>query len=348
MPNYYDMSGEPAAASAQPTTADNGPTAAETVGATTTGTGVTQEQDDVQRLHKYNLPPPFFTGDYSQYEEWLFKLQAYLGLIDRDFDMVLQLAQVATRQNGDADIRAHIRNPTQATKSVDLSRDLHYILINRCQGAAATVVRQNRYNANRCETLRLLHNRFSLPVGTRSVGYLTKLLEPKFNEAQFEEQFLQWEYDINRYEKDNGTALPDGVKIAILLNKTKGALQQHLQLRAGQITNYNEIRVVILDYYKTISAFSRASSAVETNYNGGTAPMDVDNIWRKGRNYKGKGKGKGNYKGSKSKGKYRSKGHYKGFDKGNKGNYNKGGYNKSKGKGYSGSKGLEKPDSEGR
>ena len=289
MPNYYDMSGEPAAASAQPTTgADNGPTAEETIGATTTGT--TQGQEDVQRLHKYKLPPPFFTGDYSQYEEWLFKLQAYLGLIDRDFDMVLQLAQAATRQIEDADIRAHIRDPTQAAKAVDLSRDLHYILINICQGAAATVVRQNRYNANGCETLRLLHNRFSLPVGTRSVGYLTKLLEPTFNEAQFEEQFLRWEYDINRYEKDNGTALPDGVKIAILLNKTKGALQQHLQLRAGQITNYNEIRVVILDYYKTISAFSRASSAVGTNYNGGTAPIDVDNIWRNGRNYKGKGK----------------------------------------------------------
>ena len=137
-----------------------------------------------------------------------------------------------------------------------------------------------------------MHNRFSLPVGTRSVGYLTKLLEPTFNEAQFEEQFLQWEYNINRYEKDNGTALPDGVKIAILLNKTKGALQQHLQLRAGQITNYNEIRVVILDYYKTISAFSRASSAVGTNYNGGTAPMDVDNIWRKEETTKAKEKEK--------------------------------------------------------
>ena len=159
----------------------------------------------------------------------------------------------------------HIRDPTQATKAVDLSRDLHYILINICQGAAATVVRQNRYNANGCETLRLLHNRFSLPIGTRSVGYLTKLLEPTFNAAQFEEQFLQWEYDINHNEKDNGTALPDGVKIAMLLNKTKGALQQHLQLRAGQITNYNEIRVVMLDYYKTISAFSeRAQRLAQT------------------------------------------------------------------------------------
>ena len=60
--------------------------------------------------------------------------------------------------------------------------------------------------------------------------------------------------------------------------------------------------------------------------------MDVDNIWRKRRNYKGRGKGKGHYKGSKGKGKCRSKGHSKGFDKGNTGSYNKGGYNKSKGK----------------
>ena len=97
MPNYYDMSGEAASASAQQTTgAENGPTA-DTVGATTTGAG-TEQDNDVQRLHRYKLPPPFFTGDYSQYEEWLFKLQAYLGLIDRDFDLVLQLTQVATRQ----------------------------------------------------------------------------------------------------------------------------------------------------------------------------------------------------------------------------------------------------------
>ena len=64
----------------------------------------------------------------------------------------------STRQVEDANIRAYIRDPTQANKAVDLARDLHYILINICQGAAATVVRQNRYNAHGCETLRLLHN----------------------------------------------------------------------------------------------------------------------------------------------------------------------------------------------
>ena len=37
----------------------------------------------------------------------------------------------------------------------------------------------------------------------------------------------------------------------------------------------------MLNNYKTISALSRSTSAVGTNYNGGPALMDVDNIWKK-------------------------------------------------------------------
>ena len=88
-----------------------------------TGAG-TEQDNDVQRLHRYKLSPPFFAGDFSQCEEWLFKLQAYLGLIDRDFDLVLQLAQVATQQIEDADIRTHMLDP-KASEAVHLSRDLH-------------------------------------------------------------------------------------------------------------------------------------------------------------------------------------------------------------------------------
>ena len=79
MSNYYDMSGEAASASAQQTTgAENGPTA-DTVGG--------EQDNNVQKL------PP---GTPSMKNG--FKLQAYLGLVDRDFDLALQLAQVATRQ----------------------------------------------------------------------------------------------------------------------------------------------------------------------------------------------------------------------------------------------------------
>ena len=60
------------------------------------------------------------------------------------------------------------------------------------------------------------------------------LSKPKFEEQNFEKSFLHWEYEVARYEPDNGQ-VPDTVKTAILLNET-GALQQHLQVRAGQVT----------------------------------------------------------------------------------------------------------------
>ena len=57
---------------------------------------------------------------------------------------------------------------------------------------------------NGFETFRVLHQRFSLPIGARSIGYLTTLLKPKSEEQSFEENFLQWEYAVARYELDNG------------------------------------------------------------------------------------------------------------------------------------------------
>ena len=83
---------------------------------------------------------------------------------------------------------------------------------------------------------------FQFPLGTHSVGYLTKLLKPQFNENKFEESFTTWEFEIARYERDNQAPIPDNIKIAILLNETQGPLQQYLQLRAGAIQRYADIR----------------------------------------------------------------------------------------------------------
>ena len=158
---------------------------------------------------------------------------------------------------------------------------------------------------------------WQLPVGTRSIGYLTKLLKQKFDNNNFEESFSTWEFELAHYERDNSAQLPDQVKIAVLLNETTGPHQQHLHLNAGTTPTYAEVRATIMEYYRTTTAFSRLhqhlSSAVITNRGGGPAPMDI------GATYKGKGKGKGK---GKNKG--------KGYGKGNKGK----GY--QEGKGYGG------------
>ena len=82
------------------------------------------------------------------------------------------------------------------------------------------------------ETWRLTHARYSIPLGTRSIGHLTRLLKPQLDEQKFEESFTTWEFQLSRYEQGNNPLLPDAVKIAILLNETKGPLQQHLQLQS--------------------------------------------------------------------------------------------------------------------
>ena len=122
--------------------------------------------------------------------------------------------------------RPSSQQPRASSKmETTIAADLHFILINVCKGPATTC-RQNAINSNGLETWRQLRFRFSIPTGTRSVGYgyLTKLIKPRLDETKFEESFAQWEQDVQRYEQHNGTPLP---------------LQQHLQLNASQATTTN-------------------------------------------------------------------------------------------------------------
>ena len=136
------------------------------------------------------------------------------------------------------------------------------------------ICRQNA-QGNSFETWRPLH--------LRSIGYLTRLLKPQLDEQKFDESFTSWEFQLAKYEQDNHTLLPHAVKIATLLNETKGPLQQHLQLQAG--------------YYRAASSSNMLQAITSGNSNHrGPAPMEIGATWyNKGKGNKGKRKGKGNY-----------------------------------------------------
>lgn len=82
--------------------------------------------------------------------------------------------------------------------------------------------------------------------GTRSIGCQTRLLKPQLGEQKFEESFTTWEPQLSKYEQGNNALLPDATNIAILLNGTKEALQKHLQLQAGNINTYAQIRSLVI------------------------------------------------------------------------------------------------------
>ena len=139
------------------------------------------QPNDPTGLHRYKLAPPLFNGDYSKYEGWKHKFMAYMALQHSDYARLLKSSEVATTALTDAELQASASDDDEATRWTSMSRDLHYILINFCSGSAATVVRQQGVvgDNNGFETFRLLHQRISLTVGTRSKGYLATLLKPK-------------------------------------------------------------------------------------------------------------------------------------------------------------------------
>ena len=215
-----------------------------------------------------------------------------MGLMDNVYTRLLQASETATTELTDAQLRAAADTIEDGEKHVQLAADIRYILINITTNSAATVCRQFQHS-NGFEIYRQLCRRFSIPLGTRSIGYLTKLLKPTFDTNNFEESFATWEFELSRFERDNGQQLPDSVKIAVLLNETTGPLQQHLQLLSGSNPTYRQVKDTIIEYYRSNTAFTRLaqSSSVATHYGGGQAPMTLEHST----------KAKGRTKGTKEK-----------------------------------------------
>lgn len=109
------------------------------------------------------------------------------------------------------------------------------------------------------------------------------------------------------------------------MNKTSGALQQHLRLNAASLTSYDLARDVIAQYFRSRLILGQGGSSSSST--SGPAPMDVGGMNFKGG--KGKGRGKGHWNFMKGEGKSNGKRHFGGSSKG-----------KGKGKNF-GSKGVK-------
>ena len=330
----------------------------ESAPAATTTTTAQDVGESLASQHRLKLKPPSYDGNYATFDDWHYKFKAYMGVQHNFYSQFLPRAIQSTARLTAADLTGAAANQQEADDWIQLDHNLKYVLIITTTAAAATLCRQYQHEIG-LEIYRQLHLRFKTPIGTRSIGYLTKLLEPTFDNNNFEESFSNWEYEIQQYESDNSTNLPDQVKVAVLMNRTRGPLQQHLHLNAGQSPTYAEIRTTITEYQRAHTTFSRLqqnqSSAVSTNYNGGAAPMDIGAI-SKGKH---KGRGKGKYKGKKGKKGNKGKG-YMSYGQHTQGNYNnthstgkgkgkigqgtpfKGQHDKGKGKSYSKSTGQGK------
>ena len=207
-------------------------------------TAATMAQEQVRTMHQYKFHPPTYDGNYPQCEDWKYQFTAYAGLINAAFPRLLAQAEASQQAITDQLLIDGAATPAEGQLWTRLSAELQFILVTTTKAAAATVCRQMGINAKGFETWRQIHRRFSIPVWARSIGYLTKLLKACFEEHRFEEAFASWEFEVNRHERENTATILDSIKIVILLNETKGALQQHLQLTASSTRGCNTVREI--------------------------------------------------------------------------------------------------------
>ena len=142
------------------------------------GTPMAANEEATEALastHKLKLKPPTYDGNYSTFEEWKYKFKAYMGIQDNIYPDLLARAERATTVLTDAELIAAAGTPEKAERWIQLANNLKHILISTTSAAAATVCRQHQA-AMSFEVYRQLCQRFSIPLGTRSIGYLTKLL----------------------------------------------------------------------------------------------------------------------------------------------------------------------------
>ena len=234
--------------------------------------------------------PESFDGTMEKWEDWSWHVRSYVSMFKEHVLRVMDAAEEATSVITDDAVQTIEDNGVELTGLIAFSRQLHYLLSLITKNSARLVVRGN-LGLNGFETWRLLSRRFALPSTANNISLLTKVLEFVFRTEHFEQDYTEWEQLKNRYERQTGTALPDSILVATLLNKTSGSLQQHLRLNVRTLDTYDTVRNVILDYYQ-----SRHVVKSDTQ-----TPMDIGAMWKKGKGkgrvglypLKGKGKGKG-------------------------------------------------------
>ena len=157
---------------------------------------------------------------------------------------------------------------------------------------------------------------------------------PQFsNKISMLEQILNFEQLVGQYESSSGNTYPGDLKAATILRCGPRRIREYLQLSLKEDSSYADIREAVLAHERVTKGFSSESilKQIQTSGEQDTlAPMEVDRIYKGGKDHKGKGRGAfGGMPWSFGRGK--GKGKQKGKTKGQKGSGKKGG-GKSKGK----------------
>ena len=222
--------------------------------------------------------PPVFVGDENAFDNWAFKVKAYIG--NQSPATLAHMRVVETMQDPE--------DPAAYTEEMaTMSTSLYYKLAMLTDRAALAIVRQVTTNDG-FEAYRRLVARYNPRTMGRGLSRLAQLLSFEFgsDESQLLDKILQWERLIDDYEKGGTDVVSDSVRCAVMQSRAPAAVRTHLLLNAPTTADWPSMRRTIQNY---LIAASSSSAAV---------PMEIGAIGKfggKGKHVKGKTKDSGKH-----------------------------------------------------
>ena len=148
----------------------------------------THAGDSLASQRKLTLKPPSYDRDCSTFQDRHYKFKAFMGVQHNFYTQFLPRAPASTTRHTEAELRRAAATTQEAEEWVQLDHNLKYVLVVTKTAAEATLCRQYQHEVG-LELYRQLLLRFKTPLGTRSIGYQTKLLDPAFHTNNAEESF---------------------------------------------------------------------------------------------------------------------------------------------------------------
>ena len=259
-------------------------------------------------------PPPPYSGSVENWEEWSWQLKSYVSLFEPHIAKSLESVEgksdaIDDKYLEDCEKNNNPRVALEQSKRVPwnlimISKQFQYLLAQLTHDAAKLTVRLN-LDGNGFETWKEFYERVSLPSRARSVSYLSRIIDHRLRDSQFETDLQEFMTLEIKNEKATGKKLDDDLLVTLLMAETQGPLQQHLRLNVdpSYLTKYCK-RFVFGIRQDILQEGDCAPN--------GPAPMEIDQIGA----VRGKKARKGYGKGMKGKGNWRKGFWTKGFGKG--------------------------------
>ena len=217
--------------------------------------------------------PPQFSGDEKQWEEWRFKMETLLNLLN----MKETLAQAVTLPMEELQRRL-LEPEIQAQSSF-----LYNVLVEACKGKASAMIRLERDGLT---AWRKLVEEFEPQRTFQQVAQLSKLLTPTWRADQpFLPQLQVWEQHISEYEVRSKTSIASNIKCAVVAQWSPEHVRNLLRYYPQDLSlDYGQLREVLVQQHLRARMYSGSTGRV----------LQLDEVDGA---FKGKAKGKGKEEG---------------------------------------------------